>query len=136
MLLQPRKYLFKTRQKNRTFRFFNKKSLKFGVLGLQLLRPLFLNSKQIFKLSILLKRSTKKSDMTKRLFWLNTFPHLPLTRKPKGMRMGKGTGKLHMWFSLLSAGLMFVEFKNLRFGRYLYFVKQLSQKLPVPTLFI
>jgi hypothetical protein len=44
-----------------------------------------------------LKRSMKKSDHTRRFIWFLAFPHLPLTRKPNGIRMGKGKGKLECW---------------------------------------
>lgn len=136
MLLQPRKYTYKTRQKKRSFNFFTSKNLVYGDFGLKITKPLRLNSRQIFKFTIFLKKSVKKSSTTKRFFWLKAFPHLPLTRKPKGMRMGKGSGKLHIWFSFLPAGMVFLEFKNLRFGRCFYFSKQLSLKLPVSTTLI
>ena len=42
-----------------------------------------------------LKKAVKKPERTKRLIWFNVFPHMPLTKKPKGMRMGKGAGRLN-----------------------------------------
>ncbi len=47
--------------------------------------------------------------------------------------MGKGKGKLEMWFTDLSNGIVFAEFKNLRRGRSLYFIKQLTHKLGLKT---
>jgi ribosomal protein L16/L10AE len=61
------------------------------------------------------------------------FPHLPLTRKPKGVRMGKGKGKLECWFTNISPGSVLIEFKNLRKGRSSFFMKQMTHKLGVPT---
>jgi ribosomal protein L16/L10AE len=52
------------------------------------------------------------------------------------MRMGKGSGKLATWCTQIRAGKVLVEFKNLRFGRALYFSKQVTHKLPVPTTVI
>ena len=48
--------------------------------------------------------------------------------------MGKGKGKLDDWGSELPAGIHIVEFKNLRFGRSKYFLKQLSFRLGSNTL--
>lgn len=42
--------------------------------------------------------------------------------------MGKGKGKLSGWSSEVPAGLFFVEFKNLRYGRAVYFGKQILHK--------
>ena len=67
---------------------------------------------------------------------MSIFPHLPLSRKAKGMRMGKGAGKLSTWFTQLRGGKTIVEFKNLRFGRAIYYSKRVHHKLPVPTTFI
>ena len=101
-------------------------------MGVVVLQPFRFTGKQIFRLFIFLKKSSRKSDKTKRLFWLNAFPHLPLTRKAKGVRMGKGTGKLHSWFTNVRGGTTLVEFANLRSGRAQYFMTQISFKLAVP----
>jgi ribosomal protein L16/L10AE len=67
MLLQPRNFSSKKKQKDRTFRHFNKKfNLNFGTIGLLTLRPFQLTAQQIFRLKLVLKRSVKKSDKTRR----------------------------------------------------------------------
>jgi large subunit ribosomal protein L16 len=97
------------------------------------LKPFRLTGKKIFNLKIFLKKATKRSDKTRRLAWFNIFPHLPLSKKPLGMRMGKGVGKLVAWGSQLAGGITILEFKNLRFGRAVYFFKQASSRLPTQT---
>ena len=47
--------------------------------------------------------------------------------------MGKGSGKLAAWFIELPAGVNIFEFKNLRYGRMLYFIVQIQNKLPTKT---
>lgn len=135
MLLQPRHFIFKRKQKNR--KFFNYKIshnlLKFGSAGLLLLNPIHLTSNHLFRLKLFLKRASRKSDYTKRFVWLHAFPHLPLTKKPTGTRMGKGKGKLECWFTNVTNGVIFVEFRNLRIGRSKYFMKQLTHKLGIFT---
>ena len=95
MVLQPRKFKYKLKQKIRTKPvFFRRAKLNFGQGGLILTKPLRLNSKNIFRLKLFIKKAARRSDNTKRRVWLNAFPHLPLTKKIIGARMGKGKGKL------------------------------------------
>lgn len=130
MVLQPRKFLYKLRHKKRRIApSLNSFTLNFGSLGLCLLSPLRLNSRKLFRLKLFIKRSARKGDHTSRRAWLNTFPHVPLTKKPLGSRMGKSKGKLSMWSSQLYTGSILVEFRNLRFGRALYYLLQLNSKL-------
>ena len=134
MLLQPRKFKQKHRQKKRIFQPFTSKSLHYGDSGLLILQPLRLPAKHIYRLKLYLKKATKRADFTKRLIWFNIFPHLPLTKKSKGIRMGKGVGKLATWVSYLRAGAFIFELKNLRLGRTTYFLKQIAFKLPVKSV--
>ena len=136
MLLQPRHFFYKRKQKNRkdlSFKIKKLPVLKFGSSGLILLQPLHLTSNHLFRFKLFLKRASRKSDYTKRFVWLHAFPHLPLTKKPTGTRMGKGKGKVECWFTNVQPGVVFVEFKNLRRGRSRYFIKQLTHKLGIAT---
>ena len=136
MILQPRKYKHKTRQKGRKKKKYLNSSLSYGHNGLRLFQPTQLTSKQLFRLNIFLKQSSRKSDKTKRSYWFNVFPHLPLTRKVKGSRMGKGVGKLKLWFTLIPAGFVLLEFKHLRKGRVLYYASQIQYKLNISSQLI
>jgi ribosomal protein L16/L10AE len=90
-----------------------------------------LTGRRIFRLKIFLKKAVKKSDITKRKLWFNAFPHLPLTKKGKGLRMGKGIGKLNAWQIKLRGGVFLLEFRNLRPGRSVYFSKRIASKFPI-----
>ena len=138
MLLRPRKFSFKNRQKKRKFRpsKFHNTKLVYGHFGLQVLQPLRLTSRHIFRYKIFLKKGSKRTDKTRRGLWINIFPHLPLTKKVIGSRMGKGKGKLSTWFSQIPAGTILFEFKNLRVGRAKYFFREMKHRLPVKTTFI
>ena len=134
MILQPRIIKYKKLQKKRICRFFkNKTVLNFGSSGLLILNPTKLNSSTISKFKLFLKKAVKKYDKTKRFFWFNSFPHLPLTRKSTGSRMGKGKGKLKRWFTNVTGGVVLFEFINLRTGRAKYFMHQISYRLNVKT---
>jgi hypothetical protein len=50
------------------------------------------------------------------------------------MRMGKGVGKLAMWFVSLAPGTVIIEFKHLRLGRLAYFTAQLRHKFNAPSV--
>lgn len=135
MLLQPRKFKYKTRQKRRSAKIPRLAKFTYGSMGLFLLKPFRISAKKIFRLKLFLKRSSRKSDITKRAFWIPIFPHLPLSKKPKGIRMGKGAGKLSTWYTQIRGGTALVEFKNLRLGRARYYSNQVSHKLPIPAVF-
>jgi len=110
-------------------KFKTKQKMLFGQLGLKLCQPLRINSKNIFRLKLFLNKSSRRGEETRRKVWLSAFPHWPLTKKHIGSRMGKGTGKLKTWFSKLSTGHILIELKNLRFGRSIFFLKQVQHRL-------
>jgi len=133
MLLQPRKFKFKNRQKGRSVKVWSDKKLSYGNMGLKLTQALLISGKRIFRMKIFLKRAARKGDRTSRFMWFLAFPHIPLTRKGKGSRMGKGSGKLSAWFVHLKPGVVLVEFKHLRPGRAFYYIAQTSHKLAMRT---
>lgn len=105
--------------------------MKFGTIGFYLLNPLLISANKINKFKLFFKKSSKKNDKTRRKFWLTAFPHMPLSKKTLGTRMGKGKGKLNSWFTTLHGGIFFIEFKNLRYGRSIFFLKQLKYRLNI-----
>lgn len=134
LLLKPRTFRYKKIHKNRKILYFkNNISLSCGTAGLLLLQPTRLHSGQINKFKLFLKKAVKKFDKTHRFYWFNAAPHLPLTQKATGSRMGKGKGKIQKWFVRLKGGIFLFEFINLRSGRAEHFIKQISYRLPVPS---
>jgi len=131
--LRPRKFSYKNIHKRRFFRYSKPTNLLYGQVGLVILQPLRLNSKQIFRYKLFLKKASRKSDKTLRFTWFHIFPHIPLSRKVEGSRMGKGKGKLAGWSIELPSGITLFEFKNLRSGRAIYFCRQVSHKLPAKS---
>ena len=95
---------------------------------------LTLTAQKMFRLNLLLKKSARRADKTFRKLWFNAFPHLPLTKKVVGARMGKGKGKLHSWFTIVKSGSVLFEVKNLRLGRFYYFSKQIESRLGVKCM--
>lgn len=137
MLLRPRKFNFKNRHKSRSlFSFPKNLKLNFGQQGLQILQPMNISGKNLFRIKIFIKKGARRTDKTSRKVWLNAFPHLPLTKKVSGSRMGKGKGKLSGWYGKLPSGVNLVEYKNLRNGRGNYFLRQVKFRLPVRSRLI
>lgn len=130
-MLQPRKFKRKSWQKRRNFKIWTPRLLTYGTSGLRIQQTLRMSAKQIYRMKLFLKRAVRKSDRTQRYMWFAAFPHIPLTKKGKGSRMGKGAGKLSSWCVQLRPGIILVEFKHLRFGRISYFFKQIAYKSPI-----
>lgn len=134
MLLRPRKFNFKNRHKSRSlFSFPRNSGLLYGQQGLQLLQPMNISGKNLFRIKIFIKKGARRTDKTSRKVWLSAFPHLPLTKKVSGSRMGKGKGKLAGWYGKLPSGINLVEYRNLRNGRGSYFLRQVKFRLPVQS---
>ena len=68
MVLQPRKFKFKVRQKVRKLSKIksSQKKFMFGHVGLILNQPLRLNSKRLFRIKLFLKRAARRGDNTRR----------------------------------------------------------------------
>lgn len=129
MILTPKKIKFKNKFKKRSFLPWKHEVLNFGNFGMSLKKILFLNSKKIFRFKLFFKKLNKKSDKTKRKLWFRTFPYFPLSKKPQGLRMGKGKGKFLIWFAKIRAGLILIQVKNIRAGRVFWFFKQFEYKI-------
>lgn len=136
MLLQPRKFKRKSLQKRRSFKLWSHHDLTYGTSGIRIQQALRLSAKQIYRTKLFLKRAVRKADRTQRYMWFAAFPHLPLTRKGKGSRMGKGNGKLAAWCVQLKPGIVLLEFKHLRYGRTAYFFQQIMYKSSVDVQLI
>lgn len=135
MLLRPRKALFKSSHKHRTLKTvnlnFHKKNLKYGQFGLVNYNTNFLLfNKHLFKIKIFLKKSVRRSNITNRYLWVKSFPHIPITKKVIGSRMGKGKGKPSTWAAKIPSKSIFIEVRNLRPGRAIHFLLQVATKLP------
>lgn len=67
MILQPRKFKYKTRHKIRRFKKIQLRfTLNYGQGGLLLTQPLRVNSKKLFRLKLFLKKASRRSDDTRR----------------------------------------------------------------------
>lgn len=67
MKLQPKTFIYKRLQKDRSLRNY-KQNVSFakGDIGLLILRPIQLSSQRLMKFKLLLKRAVRKFDLTNR----------------------------------------------------------------------
>lgn len=67
MLLRPRKFVFKNRHKKRNpFIRSRRTGLIFGDTGLQLLQPLNITAKRLFRIKMQMKKGSRRVDKTSR----------------------------------------------------------------------
>lgn len=71
-----------------------------------------------------------------RFFWIRGLTDIPVTKKPKDMRMGKGKGLVSYWVLRAAAGKVLFEISNVKSVIAKFILKQASKKLPVPTCII
>ena len=116
-------YKFKTQPQN----------LRFGQLGLILTKPLFINSKKMFRLKLFLKKSARRTDKTSRRVWINTFPHIPLTKKVIGSRMGKGKGSVDFWAAKVKPGRVMFEIDGVNDEIAREALRLAAMKLPIKS---
>jgi large subunit ribosomal protein L16 len=104
----PRKKKFNKYQKGKAFNriqgTFVKTSLK-HTFGLKTTESGRINFKQIKTLYQIINKQIKKNGKTV----LKVFPHLPISKKPIEVRMGKGKGNIDHWVFNAKAGTLLCE---------------------------
>ena len=68
--------------------------------------------------------------------WIRTFPHIPVTRKPLGLKMGGGKGAPEFFVAKVKAGTVLFEMKGVSEEVAREAMRLASHKLPVKTKFI
>jgi large subunit ribosomal protein L16 len=106
----PKKSKFKKQQKgkfsNRIAHSVTKpKQLLFGSVGLKALFFNRLTSKQVETIRQCINKTVKK---TGRII-MNTFPSIPISKKPIEVRMGKGKGNVDRWIFKVKPGFILCE---------------------------
>ena len=81
----------------------------------------FITSRQIEAVRRYLKRNLKK----RAFLYLRIFPDTSKTKKPEKARMGKGKGRMHLWFFTVSKGKILFE----AFGNSNSFIKNIFRKI-------
>lgn len=140
MIMQPSRTKFrkykkvKIRQlKEQTVRsclFYDR--LKFGNVGLKSIESARLSARQIESAKKVIRKSMNKVGF----FWVLPFPHIPVTKKSLGVRMGKGKGNISYWVHRLLEGDVLFEINGISKTKAIQILKKASAKIPVTTKII
>lgn len=102
----------------------------FGAYGIYSMESLRITAAQIESARVSIMRAVGKKDSK---IWVITFPHIPVTKKALGTRMGKGKGAVEYFVAHVRAGKMMFEFncptENIAKKAY----SQANHKLPIKT---
>jgi large subunit ribosomal protein L16 len=126
----PKNLKFKKIKKGKLTKFeFKSNLLKFGNIGLKATESGIINLKQIESSRQIITKKTKKNSK----LWIKTFPYLPISSKPIGIRMGKGKGKISYWGSKISSGNIIFEMSGSNKKLLIMSLLSCRSKLPVKT---
>lgn len=107
--------------------------LSFGTYGIYSMESLRMTAAQIeaARMSILKKVGRKGLKI-----WVLVFPHIPVTKKALGVRMGKGKGAVDHFVANVRAGKLVFEYDCPTENIAKLAFKQVQYKLPVKVKFI
>ena len=104
----------------------------YGRYGLQSLSAERVDSRQIEAARQAMTRAIKRGGRV----WIRIFPHTPVTRKPFGVRMGKGKGDPEFHIARVKPGTILFEMDGVSPELAKEAMRLASHKLPVKTRFL
>jgi len=106
--------------------------IAFGDFALQSQSNSDVNSRQIESARQAMTRHIKRGGK----IWIRIFPHIPVTRKPLGLKMGGGKGAPEFFVAKVKAGTVMFEMKGVTEDVAREAMRLAAHKLPVKTKFI
>ena len=103
------------------------KELHFGEYGLMANEGAWVTARQIEAARISMTRYMKRGGKV----WINIFPHMPLTKKPLGVRQGKGKGNVEQWVAVVKKGKIMFEVGGVSEDIAREALRLASHKLPI-----
>ena len=131
----PKKFKFKKQQKGA---LKNKRSILFNIKNkttksIKLLSSEHgkLSTKQFLAIRFLIRKIIKKKGIS--IFRVS--PQTIVTKKPSGIRMGKGKGTISHWIAKIEPGTILCEiFQKIRFTKRIHkALKKVQIRLPIKT---
>jgi large subunit ribosomal protein L16 len=130
MLLLPKRSKYKKRKKGKLTKFeFKVNKLKFGTIGLKAQESGTISARQLEAARQAIMRKTDRKGK----LWIRIFPDLPVTNKPKEIRMGKGKGSVAFWAARVSGGRMLFEICGITKSAAVSAFRTGGAKLPIKT---
>jgi large subunit ribosomal protein L16 len=106
--------------------------IAFGDYALQSQSNSDITSRQIESARQAMTRYIKRGGK----IWIRIFPHIPVTRKPVGLKMGMGKGNPEFFAAKVKAGTVLFEMKGVQEEVAREAMRLAAHKLPVKTKFI
>ena len=132
-MLLPKKTKFrKVRKGKNDGRATRGHYIAFGDFALQAQGNSDITSRQIESARQAMTRYIKRGGK----IWIRIFPHIPVTRKPVGLKMGGGKGNPEFFVAKVKAGTVLFEMKGVDEEIAREAMRLASHKLPVKTKFI
>ena len=131
----PQKTKFKKQQKGHLKKIERKKSatyLYYGIFGLKVLKHSRLNRKQLEATRKQISRYLRKQEK----LWIRSLPDIPVSNKPKEIRMGKGKGAVEYWIIRVKAGQTLFELSSMNQNKAKMLLLNAAKKLAIPCAFI
>lgn len=136
MLQTPKNFKHKKVQKgkrhNTVTKNFTIKRLYPGFIALKAVESGKLNANQIAAMRQTINKIIKKKGTLK----INVFPHIPITKKPIEVRMGKGKGNVNRWISKIKSGTLLCEIEIMSSLIGKKALKLAQVRLPIKTKII
>lgn len=131
MFLQPKKLKYKKTRKGKLSKFeFRSNILRFGTIGLKAAESGTITARQIEAARQAINRKIKRKGK----IWIRIFPHLPITKKPTEVRMGKGKGAVAYWATKVKGGTVLFEICGVNTNIAINAFKTGGAKLPIKTV--
>lgn len=134
-VLLPKITKFKKQQKGHLQAIERKNSatkLYYGIYGLKVLKYSRLDSKQLEAARKQISRNLRKQEK----LWIRAIPDIPVTSKPKEVRMGKGKGAVDYWIVRIKSGQTLFELSYMLPKKAQIILLSAAKKLAVPCAFI
>ena len=103
-----------------------------GTYGLMAKEGAWITANQIEAARVAMTRYMKRGGKV----YINIFPHMPLTKKPIGTRMGKGKGNVEAWVAVVKEGKILFEITDVTEDVAREALRLASHKLPIKTKFV
>ena len=133
MLLVPKKMKFRKAFKGRIHGLARRgQTIAYGTYGLQSLSANRVTSRQIEAARQAMTRKIKRHGRV----WIRIFPHLPVTRKPHDVNMGKGKGNPEFYVARVKPGTVMFEMSGIDVDLAREAMRLAAHKLPVKTKFM
>ena len=103
-----------------------------GEYGLMAKDGAWITANQIEAARVAMTRYMKRGGKV----WINIFPHMPLTKKSIGTRMGKGKGAVEAWVAVVKEGKILFEVSGVDEATAREALRLASHKLPIKCKFV